>query len=88
MDKEAQNRVAGIIDCNVKGYQPLASGDGIAEWILKALERLGYRKLPEGKPPLSKGNPYDYSDHRFGTEAIAYDRGKQAQRDSDIKWMK
>lgn len=44
--------------------------------------------IPEGEPPLLMGNPYDYPDHRFGTEANAYARGKKAQRDSDIKYYK
>jgi len=40
------------------------------------------------EPPLLSGNPYEYPDHRFGTEALAYHRGREAERDICIKWMK
>jgi len=82
MDK-AQEKIEQIQDkwgCNPVD-EPI-----IAREILTALEELGYRKLPEGEPPLLSSEDINLCGikHvilRKDAEAIA-----QAQRDSDIRW--
>ena len=55
MDKEAQEKIAQIIwftDQSCQSEHPTQRHLDCAKEALKRLEILGYRKLPEGKPPV------------------------------------
>lgn len=69
MDKEAQEKITEILDDitggdtefdREGGYSPVEDYcDEMATQILKALEKLGYRKLSKNRPPLLS-NEYQY----------------------------
>ena len=73
--------------------------DGKKAFWCKEAERLGYRKLPEGKPPLLSDeeiamakNPIleeDWVDFMQYVRGVTKEEKEvaQAQWDSDIKWM-
>ena len=90
MDQEAIERIAKEIqeaqDCRDE-ISPL----GTAGEILKILEELGYRKLPQGKLPLLSVPDHSESiwcphcGEEFGIESnIEY--AHEAQREADIKF--
>ena len=59
-----------------------------ALWFLSDILELGYRKLPEGKPPLL-GRREIFSNQEIEAGIASFDatlRIAQTQRDSDIKW--
>ena len=80
MDKEVREKIARIIASTHSTFDERwapATADEFyneADEVLKALEELGYRKL-EGELPLASVSPQGK-------------KGAQAQRDSDIKWIR
>jgi len=87
MDKEAREQIkAGVIGATDTNM----TVDEAVEYIVGELEELGYRKLPEGQPPLLNDdeiekawdsvNPIPELGFIMRAEAIA-----QAQREADIK---
>lgn len=98
-DKEAQEKIDQILVLRIKsllmwGHNATEEEyknnfDDCIQYHLKQLKeeikyKLGYRKLPE-PPPLLIDNPYIYESEEC-RQHTAFDKGKRAQRDSDIKW--
>lgn len=54
MDKEAQEKIVPILFSLTRWMRPERGGliERLASDILAELGELGYRKLPEGEPPL------------------------------------
>ena len=69
------------------GYEKAfcAANEDAVKHILKVIEELGYRKLPEGEPPLLSDEEIDLAIKSDVTVDI-YQKVAQAQRDSDIKY--
>lgn len=108
MDKKAREKIAELPFPGEKMFARLnyqvdlmspARGSVVEAYRLAQQDMLeaGYRKPPEGKPPLLSENPYgdwDYPHHSRVTQFRRYDKmktfeaGKEAQRDSDWKWFK
>lgn len=90
MDKEALQAITQIVDPEWHSGVPIVK----AEIILESLLLLGYRKLPEGKPPLLSvkkmqaiaANVDDQGDYRYSHKEVR--RILKAQIDSTMKWVK
>ncbi len=91
MDKEAQEKIIASVLLEETMRSEVAA-DMVALKVRQRLEAygFGYRKLPEGKPPLL-GRREIFSNQEIEAGIASFDatlRIAQAQRDSDIKWMK
>jgi len=88
MDKEAQGNMEQLIIAamtNYGEYQVEDVGEHATE-IAGTLIFNGYRKLPEGEPPLLGEEDNPFREAGWSSEFDAFEDGKEAQRDSDIKW--
>lgn len=81
MDEEALERISDVADINLL----------LAGAVLEELEKLGYHKLPKGKPPLitdAEAIACIKQDHPRTVFNLTWQATsiKQAQREANIKW--
>ena len=66
----------------------------ITKQVLQAIKELGYRKLPEGEPPLLEPEKISdivlrcYTDNKLSCVEQAVAEGVEAQRDICLKWIR